>query len=148
MEAASRQRHAAEYGGKLEHFPSSDPHLDAIVARALFLQWIKTKAENAIKQSKSPCSKDAEQATPVIATRQSIAALLSQDGRAFVAPATPSGDEVQGEMAAAEDRAIVTWEIWGSYTGSFGAAWNSFGATQQQPVMGNNQLVDGSLDQL
>ncbi|KAJ9519055.1 hypothetical protein QJQ45_003535 [Haematococcus lacustris] len=31
---------------------------------------------------------------------------------------------------------------------SFGAAWNSFGATQQQPVMGNNQLVDGSLEQL
>ncbi|GFH30946.1 hypothetical protein HaLaN_29885, partial [Haematococcus lacustris] len=28
-----------------------------------------------------------------------------KDGRAFVAPATPSGDEVQGEMAAAEDRA-------------------------------------------
>ncbi|GFH09454.1 hypothetical protein HaLaN_04597 [Haematococcus lacustris] len=31
---------------------------------------------------------------------------------------------------------------------SFGAVWISFGATQQQPVMGNSQLVDGSLDQL
>ncbi|KAJ9515445.1 hypothetical protein QJQ45_016440 [Haematococcus lacustris] len=84
------------------------PHLDA-TARALFLQWIETKAENAIKQSKSPSSKDAEQATPVKA--------------------------ITGNMGK------LHW--------SFGAAWNSFGATQQQqPVMGNSQLVDGSLEQL
>ncbi|GFH32443.1 hypothetical protein HaLaN_31662 [Haematococcus lacustris] len=57
------------------------------------MSWIKTKAENAIKQSKSPSSKDAEQATPV-------KAITGKDGRAFAAPATPSGDEVQGEMAA------------------------------------------------
>ncbi|KAJ9519509.1 hypothetical protein QJQ45_000602 [Haematococcus lacustris] len=135
MVAASRQRHAAEYGGKLDSIflpaNGAKPHLDA-TARALFLQWIKTKAENAIKQSKSPSSKDAEQATPV-------KAITGKDGRAFAAPAAPSGDEVQGEMAAG-NMGKLHW--------SFGAAWNSFGATQQQPVMGNSQLVDGSLDQL
>ncbi|KAJ9530792.1 hypothetical protein QJQ45_028678, partial [Haematococcus lacustris] len=124
MVAASRQRHAAEYGGKLDSIflpaNGAKPHLDA-TARALFLQWIKTKAENAIKQSKSPSSKDAEQATPV-------KAITGKDGRAFAAPATPLGDEVQGEMAAG-NMGKLHW--------SFGAAWNSFGATQQQPVMGN-----------
>ncbi|KAJ9506787.1 hypothetical protein QJQ45_012151 [Haematococcus lacustris] len=135
--AASRQRHAAEYGGKLDSIflpaNGAKPHLDA-TARALFLQWIKTKAENAIKQSKSPSSKDADaqQATPV-------KAIAGKDRRVFVAAATPSGDEVQGEMAAGNMRKLH-W--------SFGAAWNSFGATQQQPIMGNSQLVDGSLDQL
>ncbi|KAL6755285.1 hypothetical protein V8C86DRAFT_2679990 [Haematococcus lacustris] len=103
MVADSRQRHAAEYGGKLDSIflpgNGAKPHLDA-TARAMFLQWIKTKAENAIKQSKSPSCKDAEQATPVKAITGT-----GKDRRASVAPATPSGDEVQGEMAAAEDRA-------------------------------------------
>ncbi|KAJ9531786.1 hypothetical protein QJQ45_021928 [Haematococcus lacustris] len=107
------------------------------LARALFLQWIETKAENAIKQSKSPSSKDAEQATP-------IKAITGKDGRAFAAPTTPSGDEVQ-------ERWLQVCYIgnMGKLHWSFGAAWNSFGATQQQqPVMGNSQLVDGSLEQL
>ncbi|KAJ9514028.1 hypothetical protein QJQ45_021119 [Haematococcus lacustris] len=31
---------------------------------------------------------------------------------------------------------------------SFGAVWNSFGATQQQPLMGKSQLIEGSFRQL
>ncbi|GFH31246.1 hypothetical protein HaLaN_30247, partial [Haematococcus lacustris] len=53
-------------------------------------------------------------------------------------PASPSRDEVQGEMAAGS---------MGKLHKSFGAAWNSFGATQQQPHMGNSQL-EGSFEQL
>ncbi|GFH10159.1 hypothetical protein HaLaN_05425, partial [Haematococcus lacustris] len=128
--AASRQRHAAEYGGKLDSIflpaNGAKPHLDA-TARALFLQWIKTKAENAIKQSKSPSSK-------------------GKDRRVFVAAATPSGDELRTvpmlNLVQPREREGINLH---SHQGnmrklhwSFGAAWNSFGATQQQPIMGNS----------